>query len=170
MAWREGTWIVNNVLGNSDGSVWWERTLRIVNDLIRHCADLEKDDRADDPYSAVYAATIKKLLICSLFELRSQFERIEKHLERHRLFTDRLRSKHDEFASRWVEVVRMRDESGERIDFSDKDLDLATLLERSEEFQDFDSGGLLELADAAEGLAHWIRAQLSESARTQDLY
>jgi hypothetical protein len=163
--------IVNIDYSNSGGSVWWERTLRIVNDLIRHCADLEKDDRTDDPYIVAYAATIKKLLICSLLELRDQFERIEKHLDRHRLLTDRLRIKHEEFVSRWGEIVRMRDTPGDhRIDLSDRDLGLTTLLDRSSEFQDLDSDSLRELAGIAEGLAHRIRAQLSETVRTQDLY
>ena len=171
LAWREGTGIVNSDYISSGGSVWWEKTLRIVNDLIRHCADLEKDDQADDPYTLVYTTTIKKLLICSLFELRSQFERITKHLERNRLLTDRLRSRHDDFNSRWTEVIKLRNESGDPgVDFSDPELDLSSLLSRSEEFQDLDSNKLLELADSAEGLAHRIRAQLTESTRTQDLY
>ncbi len=157
--------------GNPGGSVWWERTLRVVNDLIRHCADLEKDDRDDDPYTVVYAATIKKLLICSLFELRGQFERIEKHLERHRLLTDRLRSKHEHFFSLWDEIVHLPSGPGSPgVDFSDPQLDASSLLNRSEEFQDLESESLLELANAAEELAHRIRAQLTELQQTQDLY
>ena len=171
MVWREGIWTLNIEDRNPGGSVWWERTLRVVNDLIRHCADLEKDDGYDDPYTVVYAATIKKLLICSLFELRGQFERIEKHLERHRLLTDSLRSKRDHFISLWDEIVQLRSGHGNlRVDFSDSRLDASSLLNRSEEFQDLESGSLLELADAAEELAHRIRAQLTELQQTQDLY
>lgn len=171
MAWREGFWTLNIEDRNSGGSVWWERTLRVVNDLIRHCADLEKDDGEDDPYTVAYATTIKKLLICSLFELRAQFERVEGHLERHRLLTDRLRSKHEHFISLWDEIVQLRSGSGSsEIDFSDPHLDTSSLLNRSEEFQDLESGSLLELADAAEELAHRIRAQLTELQQTQDLY
>lgn len=156
---------------NPGESVWWEKTLRVVNDLIRHCADLEENDGDDDPYTVAYAATIKKLLICSLFELRSQFERIERHLERHRLLTDRLRSKYEDFISLWDEVVQLRSgPENSRIDFSDPQLDPSTLLDRSEEFQELESGSLLELANAAEEIAHRIRAQLTESQRTQDLF
>jgi hypothetical protein len=168
-AWREEQ--LSSEANDPKESVWWERTLRVVNDLIRHCSDLENRQPDEDPYSKAYSAMIKKLLVCSLFELRSQFDRIGKLLERHHLLTEELESKQTEFRKRWEESLDLREiPGGFEFTLTGEGPDVATILKKTLDTCDLDANELRRVADSAEGLAHMIRALLAASHRTQGLY
>ena len=168
-AWREEQ-LSHQAKGPKE-SVWWERTLRVVNDLIRHCADLESRQPDEDPYSEAYTAMIKKLLVCSLFELRSQFDRIGRLLEKHHLLTEELESKQNEFRTCWEESLNLREiPGGFEFTLTGECPDVTTILEKTLDTCDLDANGLRRVADSAERLAHMIRVQLATSCRTQGLY